>query len=100
MSDYWDFASKNIFSQLGATEEHLKNFIEEEIGNQRRLNEQLIASGKPEIPLIVAPQKIKARLAYHHARGELDITPNQRDVITIMSKLGWRLTRTGWVEKK
>lgn len=100
MSDYWEFANNNIFSQLGATQEHLQQFIENEIGTQQKLNEQLSASGKGLIPLIISPQKLKSALAYHHARGELDIPPNTGDIISVMSRFGWRLTRHGWIEKR
>lgn len=100
MNAYWEFANKHIFSQLGATIEHLKAFIEEEIGMQRTLNQQLAEKGKTGITLIISPQKLKNRIAYHNARGELDINPRQQDVIFIMSKLGWRLTSKGWTEKK
>ena len=100
MSDYWEFADTNIFHQLGATEEHLKKFIEEEIGNQRRINEQLIAAGVPPIPLVISPQKVKSRIAYHHARGELETSLAPKDIVSVMSRLGWRLNSNGWVEKK
>ncbi|WP_375501673.1 hypothetical protein [uncultured Nostoc sp.] len=100
MDNYWKFANKHIFSQLGATTEHLKQFIEDEIGTQRTLNQQLAEKGKPGIALVISPQKLKTRINYHHSRGELDINPRQQDIIAIMSKLGWRLTSKGWLEKK
>ncbi|MEH2172193.1 hypothetical protein [Nostoc sp.] len=100
MDSYWKYTDKHIFSQLGATTEHLKQFIEEEVGTQRILNQQLIEKGKPGISLVISPQKLKNRIAYHHARGELEINPRQQDIIIIMSRLGWRLTSKGWMEKK
>jgi hypothetical protein len=100
MDEYWNFANNNIFNQLSATIEHLETFINDEIGEQKKLNSQVEEAGRKGMNLVIAPQKLKTRLAFHHSRGELDIIPNQKEVINLMSRLGWRLTSKGWVEKQ
>lgn len=100
LDEYWKYANRAIFNQSTAIVEHLTAFIEEEVGAQKQLNLQMEALGKHGTTLVISPLKLKQRLKFHQEKGELDINPQQRDVITIMSKLGWRLTKHGWVEKK
>ncbi|MBH8553405.1 hypothetical protein I8751_13675 [Nostocaceae cyanobacterium CENA357] len=97
---YWEYANKNIFNQSTATIEHLEVFIEEEVGVSKQLNKQLEEAGRTGLPLRIDPQKLKTRLSYHKDRGELDIIPNQPEIIRLMNVLGWRLTAKGWIEKK
>ncbi|MBW4689609.1 MAG: hypothetical protein KME40_32085 [Komarekiella atlantica HA4396-MV6] len=100
LEKYWKFADKYIFGLTSATIQHLRDFIHEETGNQKKVNDELIRLGREPIELIISPQKLKSRIKYHNDRGELDIPPMPRDIVSIMSKLGWRLTSKGWMEKK
>lgn len=99
MEEYWTYANKHIFNKSSAMMEHMAQFIKDEVGVQLQVNQQLIENGQQPMKIVINPTRLKQRINYHRERGELDINPQPKDVIDIMSRLGWRLTSKGWEQK-
>jgi hypothetical protein len=97
--NYWNYCDTVIFNEYSATLEHLKKFIEEETETLTYLNQQLIANGIKIQSVIIPAKKLKDRMSALQAEGSLDITPNNKDIQSLMWQLGFKLSTKGWVEK-
>jgi hypothetical protein len=96
---YWSYCNKYIYSEFGATLEHLKDFINEEVSVTKALNAQFIENGIKPQPVIIPAVKLKNKLAVLQAEGCLDVSPTNKDIQALMRELGYRLTKRGWMEK-
>lgn len=98
-TQYWQYSDTQIYGEFSATLEHLRLFIEEEIGTLRDINEKFVLDGKPVTPLIISPARLKSKITELQSRGELDITPKTHVINDLMYQLGWKLSTKGWVER-
>jgi hypothetical protein len=99
LGEYWSYIDAKILNQVSATLEHLKEFIEEEVGMLLALNEKLKQNRQQPQEIILNATKLKSKLSQLQNEGKLDITPKQRDVNMLMDLLGWTLKKKGWIQK-
>ncbi len=97
--EYWKWANEEIYSEFGATLEHLKVFIQEETEAPRTINQTLIKEGAKPKRIYINPKRLKQRLESLHSEGALDMSLRPKDIQQIMNQLGWKLTTRGWTEK-
>ncbi len=96
---YWEYARNDIFSEFGATLEHVRAFIDEETEVARNANKILVDSGMKPKKIHINPKRLKSRLDKLQSEGALDISPRHKEIGQIMNQLGWKLTTRGWTEK-
>ena len=96
---YWKYSDLYIYGEFSATLEHLRIFIQEEVGILRELNDQLAKNGVKTQPVVISAKKLKDKIAALQSQGCLDITPGTKEIQTLMWELGFKLTTKGWIEK-
>ena len=93
--EYWQYLDDESI-EASASVSFMKAFIEEEAGNEMKLNKKLLSQGFTPNEIYLSPNKLKDRMLFHSARGELDISATNKEIAAIMNQLGWKLTMKGW----
>ncbi|GAA6621575.1 hypothetical protein [Scytonema sp. NUACC26] len=97
--NYWRYSDDCVYGQFSATLEHLRQFVDEETEQAKKVNEAIVEAGGRAVPIIINPKKLKDRLAFLQAEGSLDITPKTADITSLMWQMGYKLTTKGWLER-
>ncbi|NJN09248.1 MAG: hypothetical protein HC815_15150 [Richelia sp. RM1_1_1] len=92
---YWQYIDSEMI-ESSATIGLLKLFINEQVGREIAINQKLIAEGFSPNDIYLSPNKLKDKMLFHAARGELDISATNKEISEIMNQLGWKLTTKGW----
>lgn len=99
ITQYWEWHETHTKLNSSATIQHLRIFIDEEVGSLMRLNEELNYSNN-SLDITINPARLKDKLAQLQARGELDTSGKMKEIVQVMGQLGWRLSPRGWIQIK
>ncbi|NJN13115.1 MAG: hypothetical protein HC815_36420 [Richelia sp. RM1_1_1] len=99
IAEYWNYMD-GYLETGSATQGHLQDFIQDEVGFQLKQNEILENKGLEPIEIIVQASKLKERLIFLQQTGSLEITPRTKDINNLMWELGWKLTTKGWMQRQ
>lgn len=97
ITNFWMVVKAKKNADTSATVKLLYDFIEAEIAQAKKVNNEL---GYEAIKEKIEPKKLKKFIQKCIDNGELDISPKISTIVDIMRQLGWKLDKDGWIRIK
>jgi hypothetical protein len=97
MYEFFKLQSSHTSGSRTATHEKLLEFIESETKFLMEQNAQIIASGREPRPVCIPPRKLKDYVTALQLDGALDTKSDTKTIVNVMSEIGFKLTKTGWM---